>query len=155
MLGPRLPFEGPVCSSMLLSSQWGAPAASLSSLQARFLFLDPQRLHLFSQPISSTVSSSGYFLSSPSPKLGKSQKGGPRPYFAFSGLGVSPEWQKVRNTWPMLSAAAAVGSVLGLVSELFKPMHASLYPGDAPSQLISSRFYQFAIDIIIYVFKHP
>lgn len=55
----------------------------------------------------------------------------------------------------MLSAAAAMDSVLGLVSKLFKPKHAPLYPGDAPSQLVSSRLCQLATDVITYVLKHP
>lgn len=37
---------------------------------------------------------------------------------------------------------------MGLVSDPFKSMHAPLYPGDAPSQPVSSRLCQFAIDII-------
>lgn len=48
----------------------------------------------------------------------------------------------------MLSDAAAMSSVLGPVSEPCKSMHAPLYPGDAPSQQVSSRLCQFAIDII-------
>lgn len=51
-------------------------------------------------------------------------------FFLWSGH-IPSVAARVGNTWPVLSAAAAMSSVLGLVSELFESIHAPLYPGDA------------------------
>lgn len=77
------------------ASQFSAASPSnLSQLpQTRFCFLALQGLPSPQQfpPVAS-------FLSPPSPKPGRSLKGGLGPSFAFSGLGVSPEWQEESGT---------------------------------------------------------